>query len=207
MMDRQKQQGGFVTRQKLILASSSPRRARFFRDLGLDFEVRSAEIDESLREDESPAAFVQRLAGEKAEVISERNPAAWVVGADTSVVLGGQILGKPDSQADACRMLQMLSGSWHEVWTGFAIHHHETGIDVRKAVLTRVLFRELTPDLIRSYVLTGEPMDKAGSYGIQGKGGFLVSKIEGSCSNVIGLPLGEVVEEMLKLHVISPCLN
>ena len=206
-MDRQKQQGGFVTRQRLILASSSPRRARFFRDLGLDFEVSSAEIDESQRQGELPAAFVQRLAGEKAEVISERNPAAWVVGADTCVVLDGQILGKPDSPADAGRMLQMLSGCWHEVWTGFAICHHKTGIDVRKAVRTRVLFRELTPDLIHSYVLTGEPMDKAGSYGIQGKGGFLVRKIEGSCSNVIGLPLNEVVEEMLKLHVISPCLN
>ncbi|MEA3546433.1 MAG: Maf family protein [Thermodesulfobacteriota bacterium] len=206
-MDRQKQQGGFVTRQRLILASSSPRRARFFRDLGFDFEVQSAEIDESLREGESPAAFVQRLAGEKASIIAGRNSAAWVVGADTSVVLAGRILGKPDSQADACRMLQMLSGRWHEVWTGFAIYHYNKGINVRKAVLTRVLFRELTPDLIHSYVLTGEPMDKAGSYGIQGKGGFLVRKIEGSCSNVIGLPLNEVVEEMLKLHVISPCLK
>jgi len=206
-MDRQKQQGGFVTRQRLILASSSPRRARFFRDLGLDFEVRSAEIDESLREDESPAAFVQRLAEEKAAIISGGNPAAWVVGADTCVVLAGRILGKPDSRADAGRMLQMLSGRLHEVWTGFAILHHKTGINVRRAVLTKVLFRELTPDLIRSYVLTGEPMDKAGSYGIQGKGGFLVRKIEGSCSNVIGLPLSEVVEEMLKLHVISPCLS
>ena len=206
-MDQQKQQGGFVTRQRLILASSSPRRARFFRDLGLDFEVSSAEIDESQQQGELPAAFVQRLAGEKASIISGGNPSAWVLGADTCVVFDGQILGKPDCPADARRMLRMLSGRWHEVWTGFAIYHHKTGINVRKALRTRVLFRELTPDLIRSYVLTGEPMDKAGSYGIQGKGGFLVRKIEGSCSNVIGLPLSEVVEEMLRLHVISPCLN
>ena len=206
-MGLQKQQGGFVTAQRLILASSSPRRARFFRDLGFDFEVRSAEIDEAVREGESPADFVQRLAGEKAAIISKSNPAAWVVGADTCVVLEGRILGKPDSPADAGRMLEMLSGRWHEVWTGFAIHNQKTSCHVQQAALTRVLFRELTPDLIRSYILTGEPMDKAGSYGIQGKGGFLVRKIEGSCSNVIGLPLSEVVEEMLRLDVIRPCLS
>ncbi len=189
----------------MILASASPRRADFFRKLGLTFSISGAAIDESLKPGEIPAEFVKRLATEKAEKIAVDHPGAWVVGADTAVVLDNQILGKPDSPSHAEEMLQQLSGRRHEVWTGFTICGPEEQIS--QALMTRVCFLELPPELIHSYVLSGEPLDKAGSYGIQGLGGMLVSEIKGSYSNVIGLPLAELVEAMLKLRIITPNIS
>ena len=195
-------QNCFITLEKLILASASPRRADFFHELGLKFTVRAAEIDEATRPDEPPAAFVQRLAREKARKIAEENQGAWIVGADTVVVLDNKILGKPDSSGQAKEMLRQLSGRRHDVWTGFALCG--PGKEISQAVVTRVYFRRLSGELIRSYVMTGEPLDKAGSYGIQGQGAFLVDKIEGSYSNVVGLPLAQLVSRLLELKIIAP---
>jgi septum formation protein len=192
----------FINLKKLTLASASPRRAHFFRELGLSFTIKPAEIDETPMPDELPDIFVQRLAKEKAKKIAAENPCDWVVGADTVVVLDNKILGKPESAAQAEAMLCLLSGRCHEVWTGFAVCGPQE--EISQAVMTRVYFGNLTPELIRSYVLTGEPLDKAGSYGIQGQGGFLVDRIEGSYSNVVGLPLAQVIEKLLALQVIAP---
>ncbi len=186
----------------MILASASPRRTEFFQTMGLSFTSQAAEIDETPKAQEPPDAFVRRLAREKAAKIAAENSSAWVVGADTVVVLDGKILGKPDSPGQAEDMLRQLSARRHEVWTGFAIHGPRAKIS--QAIMTMVFFRKLSPDLIRSYILTGEPLDKAGSYGIQGQGSFLVEKIEGSYSNVVGLPLAQVVEELLNLRIIAP---
>ncbi|MBC8316849.1 MAG: septum formation inhibitor Maf [Desulfobulbaceae bacterium] len=199
--------GGFATVGPLILASASPRRQKFLRELGIDFSVEVAEVDESSHGEVSPEAFVRRLAREKAEYVSRQFPQECVLAADTVVVLDSEILGKPDSPGDAETMLQRLSGRWHEVWTGFCVLRPADGLHVLEAVCTRVLFRELTEELCRAYVLTGEPLDKAGSYGLQGRGGFLVEEIDGSYSNVIGLPLAQVIDIMLKYGIIVPHLE
>ncbi len=197
-------EGGFVTAGALVLASASPRRQRFLRELGLQFTVQPAAVDEIIKSGESPKDFVLRLAGEKALVVSRDNTAACVLAADTVVVFDGEILGKPADNADAMVMLGKLSGSWHEVWTGYCLYSPSCNQLVKRAVKTDVLFRPLTEELCRAYVLTGEPLDKAGSYGLQGRGGFLVEKIDGSYSNVIGLPMAQVVEDMLEVGVILP---
>jgi len=178
----------------LLLASRSPRRAEFLRTLGVAFEPVDVAIDERPLPAEEPAAYVRRLACGKARAASARRPARGlaVLAADTTVVLGGEILGKPADAADACVMLARLAGRAHEVLTGVAL------IDLRgeqqvAVVSTRVMFRTLTAAEIAAYVALGEPADKAGSYGIQGLGGALVSRIEGSYSNVVGLPLAETL--------------
>ncbi len=199
--------GGFSTKGELILASASPRRRRFLQELGLKFSVVPAEIDETLHRAEKPRDFVLRLSREKAMTVSRDYPQACVVAADTVVVLGEEILGKPADSDHAVGMLGRLSGKWHQVWTGFCLCRHDGNLLVHGAVMTKVLFRQLPEELCRAYVLTGEPMDKAGSYGLQGRGGFLVERIEGSYSNVIGLPVAELVEELLAAGIIIPHLQ
>lgn len=196
--------GGFHTNCPLILASASPRRQRFLRELGLDFSVVPAEVDEQSRPGESPEDYVLRLAEEKALAVAARHPETCIVAADTIVVLAGEILGKPTDAAHAEAMLARMSGTWHEVWTAYCLCRQSDGLLAKQSVCTRVLFRSLTPELCRAYVLTGEPLDKAGSYGLQGRGGFLVERIDGSYSNVIGLPVAEVIEDLLRLGVIAP---
>ena len=199
--------GGFSTVGELILASSSPRRQQFLRELGLDFRVEVVEIDESCHEGESPEKAVIRLAEEKAACVARKFPNACVLAADTVVVIDDEILGKPGSPAEAEAMLMRLSGRWHEVWSGFSIQKVEGLLHVQQAIRTQVLFRELSEELCRAYVLTGEPLDKAGSYGLQGRGGFLVEQIKGSYSNVIGLPVAQVIDIMLQYGIITPRLN
>lgn len=194
----------FRTIDQLILASGSPRRRDFLSDLGLAFTVQAADIDESVREAEDPAVFVGRLAHEKAAVVAALFPAAWVLAADTVVVVDGRILGKPRDAGEAASMLMQLSGRWHEVWTGFCILRGENGSRVSRQICTRVRFMPLDPAVCLAYVRTGEPLDKAGAYGIQGKGAFLVEEIEGSYTNVVGMPLAEVLEELLLLKVVAP---
>ena len=191
----------FRTQERLILASGSPRRRDFLAEVGLIFEVRVMDIDEPPQSGDQPADFVARLAREKARAVAE--PGAWVLAADTAVVLDDEILGKPSDAAEACVMLMRLSGRWHEVWTGFALCRQATGELATKTVCTRVRFLALTPELCRAYVRTGEPLDKAGAYGIQGKGCFLVPEISGSYTNVVGLPMTEVLEALLHHKVIA----
>ena len=191
----------FRTQARLILASGSPRRRDFLAELGLVFEVRVTDIDETPQSGERPADFVARLAQEKAQGVDI--PEAWVLAADTAVVVDGEILGKPSDEEEACAMLMRLSGRWHEVWTGFSLCRQATGELCTKAVCTKVRFLPLTPELCRAYVRTGEPLDKAGAYGIQGKGCFLVPEISGSYTNVVGLPMAEVLEALLHHKVIA----
>ncbi len=171
----------------LILASASPRRAELLRAAGIEFTVRVADIDETLIDGETPYEYVARLAAGKAEVVAATEPGAVILGADTTVVIDGEIAGKPVDRDDAIRMLHRLSGQWHEVLTGVAVRHrHRLLVEVET---TRVKFDLLTPGEIEWYVATGEPMDKAGGYGIQGRASRFIERIEGSYSNVVGLPV------------------
>jgi len=180
----------------LVLASQSPRRAEILRQAGIPFTVRSASVDETPRDRELPWDYVKRLAEEKALAISA-SPEETVLGADTTVVLEGQILGKPEDPADACRMLTMLSGQCHEVLTGICLRRGtERFVD---AATTRVWFAPLTTSEIEEYVASGEPMDKAGGYAIQGLASKFIERIDGCYFNVVGLPVALVFK-----HLIHP---
>jgi septum formation protein len=194
----------FQTLAPLILASGSPRRRKFLSELGLVFTVGSADLDESSRPGELPGELVCRLAGEKAAVVAVEHPKAWVIGADTVVVLGGAILGKPADQAEALAMLGRLNGRTHQVWSGVAITNLHSRVSRAFAVCTEVSFAETASAVLAAYVATGEPLDKAGAYGIQGQGVFLVDSIRGSYSNVVGLPLPELLGQLLELGIIAP---
>lgn len=173
----------------MILASSSPRRKELLTQIGVRFKVAVEPVDETPLQGESPAAYVSRLALAKARAVSQKYPASVVLGADTTVVLHDAILAKPDDEAHAFRMLSQLSGQTHQVLTAVALV--QGGVQRVECVATNVQFRPLTEAEIRTYVATGEPLDKAGAYGIQGKGAVLVAFIQGSYSNVVGLPLTE----------------
>jgi len=189
---------------KFILASASPRRKSLLQELGLDFEIKEAGIEELPAPGESPREFVERAASDKAGYISRANPGYWVLGADTIVVHDNRILGKPGDAAEALEVLQTLAGRKHLVHSGFCLMHEKERITVSRVVTTEVSFYQFSRDIAAAYVATGEPLDKAGAYGIQGKGGFLVERINGSYTNVVGLPLFEVVEELLGNKVIKP---
>jgi septum formation protein len=180
----------------VILASSSPRRRELLERAGLSFEVQSRQIDESPHDGESPLDLATRLARGKAEAVARLQPQpSLVLGADTIVVLGDTILGKPSDPQDAIATLQLLSGKQHRVITAFALTcGPEATVWSVRSVHTDVYFQTLNQKRIERYVESGEPMDKAGSYGIQGLGGALVERIEGSYSNVVGLPIVEVIE-------------
>ncbi len=192
----------FHTVVELVLASASPRRQRFLHELGLDFTVQPADVDESLQPGELPAVFVRRLAEDKARAVAGMRPAAWVLAADTIVEVEGEILGKPVDGADAVRLLQKLRNRWHAVWTGFCLMRGQAVVS--GVVRSEVRFGDFSDAVCAAYVATGEPLDKAGAYGIQGKGAFLVREIKGSYSNVVGLPLHEVVDALLAQGIIEP---
>ena len=178
----------------LILASASPRRAELLRAAGFDFSVRPADVDESLRTGETPFDYVRRLAIDKAQAVT-RAAGEVVLAADTTVVVDNHILGKPADAADATRMLRLLAGRSHEVLTGVCVAADE-GIDARVAS-TSVEFVAMADAEIAWYVDTGEPMDKAGAYGIQGRASRFISGVKGSYTNVVGLPVS-LVYEMLR---------
>jgi septum formation protein len=175
-------------REKVVLASSSPRRAEILERAGWPHEIMVAGIDESLLRGEDAAAYVQRLAQSKAEAVATRLEKGLVLGADTTVVIANQILGQPCDEADARRMLDLLNAKWHEVLTGVAVVRvggqsrvaHET---------TRVRFAEMTASEIDWYISTGEAYGKAGAYGIQGKASLFIEEIEGDYFNIMGLPI------------------
>ena len=173
--------------------------------IGLRFVVEAAEAEESVQAGESAEAFVLRVARDKAQIVADRHPEAWILAADTVVVLDGDILGKPLDAEDAVLMLKRLAGNTHEVWSGFCLCQAGQGNLICRAVKTEVQFAALPDQVIRAYVRTGDPLDKAGSYGIQSQGGFMVQGIQGSYSNVVGLPLAEVVAEMSALGLIESC--
>jgi len=174
----------------LILASRSPRRSELLNAAGISFEVLAADIDETPHPNEAPDAYVERLAIEKARAVAAMRPGARVLGADTTVTIDGEILGKPVDEADAMRMLRLLSGRPHEVHTGVAL---VSAGGVRSAVdTTRVWFSSMTDEDISWYVATGEPIDRAGAYAIQGFASRFIPRIEGSYSNVVGLPVALV---------------
>ncbi len=189
--------------QRLILGSSSPRRRELLHGCGLSFEIHTPDIDETALPDELPRAHVERLAREKGESISRRFPDAWVLSADTIVVLDEKILGKPRDAEDAQRMLASLQGRKHIVWGGVAITHGARKYAEAACYSSEVEMRALSRAEIKSYVKSGEPLDKAGSYAIQGIGASLVREVKGSYSNIVGLNIFAVIERLQALGVIE----
>ena len=189
--------------ESIILASSSPRRKELLSSTGLTFRVEVKAVDEAMLASESPKGLVERLALEKAEIISKRHPEAWVIGADTVVAIDGEILGKPVDHKDAVRMLTMLAGATHEVWTGMAILNANKKAQKVFSTITEVDMMHLSGAEIERYVATQEPMDKAGAYAMQGVGGNFVKSVRGSVSSIIGLDSARVVQELLELRVIT----
>jgi nucleoside triphosphate pyrophosphatase len=183
----------------LVLASASPRRRALLEQLGIPLRIDPAHLDENVREGEPADQYVLRLARQKAEAVHARHPDDTVLAADTSVVLGGRILGKPATAEEALEMLRALSGRTHQVMTAVAI----AGAGER-CVTTPVTFADVREAALRWYVSTGEPMDKAGGYAVQGIGGFLVERIDGSYSAVVGLPLVETLALLRDAGYILP---
>ena len=188
-----------MTPARIILASQSPRRRELLSLIGIPHEVRPADLDERVLPDEVPSAHAERLARSKAEAVAASNPEAVVIGADTIVVLDGDILGKPGDAAEAVATLRRLSGRTHTVHTAVAVTRQRRTVSGVESV--EVTFRRLTDDQIARYVATGEPMDKAGAYGIQGYGAVIVERVHGDYFAVMGLALGRLVGLLEQLGV------
>ena len=187
----------------LILASQSPRRRYLLEQAGIEFSVIPSSFDENSVKPSSPDVYVRQLAESKARDISEQYAGSWVIGADTIVFIDGNILGKPDSRGEARSMLERLSGKTHQVLTGYCICCHSIGRLFSDVVKTEVRFKKLTAREIDWYINSGEPFDKAGAYGIQGIGTFLVRRINGSYTNVVGLPVCEVMDFLIREKIIA----
>lgn len=185
--------------QKFILASASPRRKELLLQAGYDFEIIPATCEETVPAGLSPKDVVEGLAYQKALDVYALHPDKTVLGADTVVCFDGEILGKPTDAADAARMLKMLSGQTHEVRTGFALL--SKGVEFVSSEAAMVTFFHLTDEQIENYIRTGEPMDKAGAYGIQGKGAVLVRSVLGDYFNVVGLPIATVARALAALGI------
>jgi len=182
---------------KITLASGSPRRAEILRTLGVEFEISAPDEVEQAIDGEPPAEYVTRTARAKVANVADRIASGFVVGADTVVVIDGAPLGKPTSPDEARAMLRSLSGRWHAVMTGLSVRDVATGREVTEHDKTLVRFRDLDEAEIDAYVASGEPMDKAGAYGIQGRGMLFVDEIAGSYHNVVGLP-ATLLERLLR---------
>ncbi len=189
----------------MILASSSPRRRELLNQIGVDFRIIVADIDETIREGECARDYVCRMAREKAlEVHRHDSVTVPVLGADTTVVVNGSILGKPVDREDAIRLLESLSARTHEVWSAVALLI-PGGKMLECLNITRVTFSELDRTWIESYCDSGDPMDKAGAYGVQGMAAQKISHLEGSYSGVMGLPLHETAEILQEAGILSDC--
>ena len=188
---------------RLILASQSPRRRYLLEQAGLTFSVIPSRFDEDSVQLTDPADYVKTLAEAKADEVARHYPGSWVIGADTIVTIDSAILGKPGTPHEARHMLKRLSGQSHFVYTGFAIDCKIKQTCIIDAIKTDVQFKDLTDDEIDWYIQTGEPFDKAGAYAIQGMGTFLVRRINGSYTNVVGLPVCEVIETLIKMGVVK----
>jgi septum formation protein len=186
----------------IILASASPRREELLEGIGIKFDVVPSDVDEDSLGGEIPRDHVLRLSKKKGVAVSRVNPNAWVLGADTIVTIDGEVLGKPETQKEAKEMLTKLSGRKHKVITGFAVVK-DTNVIISDAVESTVLFKEILEDEMNWYVKTEEPYDKAGGYAVQGMAALFVREIHGSYTNVIGLPLAEVVEALKKVGALK----
>ncbi len=182
--------------KKLILASRSPRRSELLRSLGLEFEVSPSHVEENTDPRESPEQNALNIARDKAREVARQNPGCYVLGADTMVVLDKEIIGQPADGEDAFRILAQLAGKQHRVITGVVLISPEEK-EYQTAAVSTVTIKAISSDAIRSYIATGEPLDKAGAYAIQGEGSCLVESWEGSYSNIVGLPL-EALTDLLK---------
>ncbi len=178
--------------KRIILASQSPRRLKILELLHIEFDCCPADIDEDFLPDEKPRDAVKRIAQRKAEQVQKRIERGLIIAADTVVVCNGEMLGKPGDEQDAFNKLSLLKGRKHEVITAVCVLDAESGFFEVQDETTRVYFRNITDDEIRAYILTGEPMDKAGAYAIQGTGSVFIERIEGCYFNVVGLPLKNV---------------
>jgi septum formation protein len=188
--------GGYDAAVRLVLASNTPRRRELLHAAGFEFDVAAIDVDETRGEGEPAERYVERLAQTKARAAVRRGPDLVVVGADTVVVVGGEVLGKPRDTADAARMLRRLSGRSHEVLTGVAVARR--GQMLSRVERTSVWFVRVSDAEIAWYLASGEPMDKAGAYAIQGRASRFIPRIDGSYSNVVGLPMAAVVELLEK---------
>lgn len=185
---------------KIILASKSPRRSKLLKQLNLSFKVISAEIDETIKKGETPVRAVKRLAAGKLNAVKPKIKEGVIISADTIVVLNNKIIGKPKDEKDAEKILKLLSGKTHFVYTGFSICNLYSGKLLTRFEKTAVTFRELSRTEIRNYIKTGSPMDKAGAYGIQDDfGAVFVKKINGCYYNVVGLPLTNLYKTLLEV--------
>jgi septum formation protein len=190
-------------RPKLILASKSPRRSDLLEQAGLTFSIIPSDFDESSVTMSDPESYVKKLAKSKAIDISKKHPDSWVLGADTIVLIDDSILGKPGSKDEARSMLKQLSGKTHQVITGYCLCCQTKNDIISETVKTDVRFKKLRDAEIEWYIQTGEPYDKAGAYAIQGIGTFLVKSINGSYTNVVGLPVCEVIEFLINRGIME----
>jgi septum formation protein len=191
-------------RPAVILASNSPRRRELLEELGISFSVDPSDVDEGVLPGEAPEAYAARVALDKAQVAAGRAREGIVIAADTIVVLGEAILGKPADARNAGQMLAALSGHEHRVITALVVMNASSGRTTVRTSITKVWFKDLSDREITDYIATGEPLDKAGAYGIQGKGALLVERIEGCFSNVVGLPLSLLLEMLREFGISLP---
>lgn len=188
--------------EKIILASSSPRRKELLNLIGLSFEIHPSHADETISNELSPSEIVEQLALRKARDVADKYHEGYILGADTIVVLDEQVLGKPENVDDAFAMLKKLQGREHQVFSGIALIDKKTAKETVSHQVTKVFMKKLTDQEIEAYISTKEPMDKAGSYGIQGYGAMIIDRIDGDYFNVVGLPLS-LLEQMFKLFNVN----
>lgn len=184
----------------MILASKSPRRKEILENMGFKLKIHSEDIEE-ISDKSSVEEKIKDIAFKKTEAVANIFPKEYVVGADTIVEIDGEIIGKPKNKEEAFKILERLSGRCHNVVTGFSFINKEKGIEIKEYAITKVYFNLLTKEMIEWYISSGEPMDKAGAYGIQGKGAAFVEKIEGDFFTVMGFPVERFIKELGKLGI------
>ena len=200
----------YKTLKDLILASASPRRRELLSRMGIKFSVMPSEFEEPSGENQDPVLHAQTCARQKVEKVSgliASDKEFWFLGMDTIVVIDDLILGKPKDKNEAKLFLERLSGRWHSVVTGYHLFHRPGSERISNSVESRVLIKKLSPKEVDCYAATEEPYDKAGAYAAQGLGAGLIKEIQGSYTNVVGLPLAELLDEMARLGIIAPCAD
>jgi len=191
---------------KFILASASPRRRELLASIGLDFEVKPSHVPEVHQEGEAPEEYVARLSRDKAHALATEHPSEWIIAADTTVLLGDELLEKPADRDDAARMLGTIAGKTHVVYTGVTLQNVDRDYRDTRVAESEVRMLPLSAEEIAWYVTTGEPLDKAGAYAVQGIGAMFIDSIHGSYTNVVGLPLATLFQ-MLRRAGIDPLAN